>query len=594
MTRTSQPDGVHLHRVLGLRDVVLLNISAIVGLRWLSTAAQIGPSSLALWVLGLLAFFIPLGMSVLELSSRLPGEGGLYLWAKAAFGDAHGFIAGWTYWVSNLVFFPSMLLFGSGVFCHIAGDRWLHLAGDPAFNTAFALIVLWGATLLNVLGLGRAKWLQNLGGSATWIAAVLIVGAGAYAWHRYGAATAITPASVAPDLGSFATYTTLATIALAFSGLELGPIMGGEIRDPRKVMPRAILISTTSIALIYMVGTAALLVALPQGQVDIIAGIPQALEAVGTRLGIPAFGSISAMLLLVANIGGLSAFVSATARLPLVVGVDRYLPAPLARLHPRFGTPWIALLVQAAITSLILLASLSGSTIHEAYVVLLDMTVIMSLLPLLYIFASLPVLRRRAAGRDEGITLVPGGPVRVLGVGGPRIHTTAFAVVTSPFRPTVGSPMPFLLKVVGGCTLLIGVGMAFYIKGAAADERYIDVGPAQPRIDPARQHRPAVPVLADDHVRGDRRRVSRPATGSTAGCASWRRHCTCSPPCIWVRGWMLDGSVASRWVDVLHARGVDIGIPWFAVYARMALMVLGTTAAVVFLVWRPWRRDDRR
>ncbi len=462
----SQSGGVQLHRVLGLRDVVLLNISAIVGLRWLSTAAQIGPSSLALWALGLLAFFIPLGMAVLELSSRIPGEGGLYLWAKEAFGDAHGFIAGWTYWVSNLVFFPSMLLFGSGVFCHVAGDRWLHLAGDPGFHAAFALIVLWGATLLNVLGLGRAKWLQNLGGSATWVAAVLIVAAGAYAWHRFGAATSITPATVAPDLGSFATYTTLATMALAYSGLELGPIMGGEIRDPRKVMPRAILISTTSIALIYMVGTAALLVALPHGQVDIIAGIPQALEAVGTRLGIPWFGSVGAVLLLVANIGGLSAFVSATARLPLVVGVDRYLPAPLARLHPRFGTPWIALLVQATITSLILLASLSGSTIHEAYVVLLDMTVILSLLPLLYIFASLPVLRRRAAGRDAGITLVPGGRIACWVWAGLGFTTTAFAVVTSAVPPDAGSPMRFLVKVVGGCALLIGVGMAFYFNGS--------------------------------------------------------------------------------------------------------------------------------
>ena len=56
--------------------------------------------------------------------------------------------------------------------------------------------------------------------------------------------------------------------------------------------------------------------------------------------------------------------------------------------------------------------------------------------------------------------------------------------------------------------------------------------------------------------------------------------------------WMFDGSVAMRWVNLLHARGVDIGIPWFAVYARMALMVLGTAAAVVLLVWRPWRRDE--
>ena len=83
-----------LARVLGTRDLVLLNIAAIVGLRWLTTAAKIGPSSLILWALGLILFFVPVALAVLELSSRLPGEGGLYLWTKAAFGNRHGFIAG--------------------------------------------------------------------------------------------------------------------------------------------------------------------------------------------------------------------------------------------------------------------------------------------------------------------------------------------------------------------------------------------------------------------------------------------------------------------------------------------------------------------
>src|SRR5512135_195350 len=181
---------VRLHRVLGTSDLVLLNIAAIVGLRWLSTAAQIGPSSLVLWILGLACFFIPLALAVIELSSRLPGEGGLYLWAKAAFGDVHGFIAGWTYWIANLVFFPSALLFSAGVSVHIGGDRWIALATDDSYNLIYCLTVLWIATGLSILGLERAKWLQNIGGIATWIAAALILAAGAPAAFRFGPATA--------------------------------------------------------------------------------------------------------------------------------------------------------------------------------------------------------------------------------------------------------------------------------------------------------------------------------------------------------------------------------------------------------------------
>src|SRR5665213_1654190 len=132
-----------LHRALGTLDLVLLNVAAIVGLRWLSVAAQIGPSSLTLWAAGMITFLIPAALTVLELSSRLPGEGGVYLWSKAAFGDLHAFIAGWSYWIANLVFFPSLLIFGAGAFLYIHGGTWLELADNPIYTGTFCLSVLW-------------------------------------------------------------------------------------------------------------------------------------------------------------------------------------------------------------------------------------------------------------------------------------------------------------------------------------------------------------------------------------------------------------------------------------------------------------------
>src|SRR5262249_2618672 len=112
-----------LQRSLGTLDLVLLNIAAIISFRWLSIAAQIGPSSLILWALGMLTFLVPSALTVLELSSRLPGEGGLYIWSKAAFGELHSFVVGWSYWVGNLVFFPTLLLFIAGVLPYVAGGR---------------------------------------------------------------------------------------------------------------------------------------------------------------------------------------------------------------------------------------------------------------------------------------------------------------------------------------------------------------------------------------------------------------------------------------------------------------------------------------
>ena len=464
LVTTPEENGGHgLHRVLGTWDLMLLNVVAIVGFRWLSTAAQIGPSSLVLWLLGLIGFFIPLALAVLELSSRLPGEGGLYLWSKAAFSDMHGFIAGWTYWISNLVFLPSLLLFSAGIFLHIGGGRWLAYAGSSGYNLSYCLRVLWMATGLGILGLQRSKWLQNIGGIATWTAAALILGAGALAAYRFGSATTLSVAKLMPDFGRLATFSTLAAMALAFAGLELGPILGGEIRDPHRQIPRATLASCIIITAIYICGTSALLVALPSSMIDVIAGIPQALNAIGERIGLPLFGTLTATLVALSTIGGVSAWVTGTARLPYVVGVDRYLPQALARVHPKYGTPHVALLIQGVMATLVLLAAMSGASIHEAFVILVDMTIVTSLLPLLYIMAALPILRHRAAGRNEAVFLVPGGTVACWLVGLTGCATTLLAIVTSMIPPADSqSPSLFLLKVVGGSALLIGVGLLFY------------------------------------------------------------------------------------------------------------------------------------
>ena len=101
---------IELPRSLGLRDLVLLNVVGIVSLRWLATSAAAGPSVLSLWVLAALLFFLPLGLAVSDLSARYPHQGGVYAWTKTAFGEGHGFLCGWCYWVNNLLYYPNLLI----------------------------------------------------------------------------------------------------------------------------------------------------------------------------------------------------------------------------------------------------------------------------------------------------------------------------------------------------------------------------------------------------------------------------------------------------------------------------------------------------
>lgn len=453
-----------LHRTLGLWDLVFLNVAAILGLRWLSTAAQMGPSSLVLWVFAMLVFFVPLGLIVSELSTRLPGEGGVYLWAKEAFGPLHGFIAGWTYWVNNLFYYPSLLLFISGVFLYLGGDDWLGLQDSALYNAAFSLGLLWLVIGLNVVGLERGKWIQNVGGVSKWAVFVLILVFGIWSAFKFGSSVEFTAASLVPDL-NFSTITFLATMTFAFAGFELAPVMSGEIKDPRRSLPRAMIISGISISVIYMAGTGFVLAAIPEGDVNVITGIPQAFAAIGARLALPFLAAVGALLILVASTGGLGAWIAGAARMPFVIGIDRYLPKALGDIHPKWGSPYKALIVTGVLTTILMLAAVAGSTIEEAYILLVDMAIILYFIPFLYLFLALPILQRRGVGDGPGVLPIPGGVVATWLLSLLGFAATLFSIILAMIPPEgTESPILFVTKTVGGTILFLGVGLVFYLR----------------------------------------------------------------------------------------------------------------------------------
>lgn len=455
--------GTGLHRTLGVTDLVFLNIAAILGIRWLSTAAQMGPSSLVLWVLAVVIFFIPSGLTVMELSSRDSGEGGIYLWIKAAFGEQHGFIAGWAYWVNNLFYFPGLLLFIAGAFLFFGGSEWLGLGESGLYNAAFSLTLLWLVIGTNVIGLERGKWIQNIGAIATGAVFVVLAVGGIWAWAKHGSATSITSASMLPNFSDFSTLTFFATMTFAFAGLELGPVMGGEIKNPARSLPRSMLISGLIIATIYIAGTGLLMVAVPEGEINVISGIPQALAAIGERIALPSLAVVGALLVVMSSTGGLGAWISGVARIPYVIGIDRYLPAALGKTHPKWGTPHVALITQGVVVTFLMLAAVAESTIEEAYIMLLDMCIVLYFIPFLYMFAALPALRRKAAGNNAGISLVPGGTIGLWLCSGLGFAATLLSVALAVMPPAgSANPLLFVMKVGGGTLLFVVAGMVFY------------------------------------------------------------------------------------------------------------------------------------
>jgi glutamate:GABA antiporter len=159
-------DAVGLRRTLGTRDVVLFNLVAVLGIRWFSTAARSGPSSITLWVLAAAMFFIPEGLAVAELASRYPRAGGIYAWTKQRFGEGHAFLCGWCYWIVNVLYYPQLLLSTAVIATYVFGMADRGLGDNWWFVLPTTLVALWLAAGVNIVGLSTGKWLQNLGGLA--------------------------------------------------------------------------------------------------------------------------------------------------------------------------------------------------------------------------------------------------------------------------------------------------------------------------------------------------------------------------------------------------------------------------------------------
>jgi amino acid transporter len=452
-----------LKRGIRFRDLALFYVCGSLSIRWAASAAASGPSSLMVWIAALLCFFIPLAASVMELSSRYPAEGGLYVWTRHAFGDGCGFLAAWTYWMSNLPYFPGVLYFGAASALFAFGNRGDALRANPLYFVLFAGIALAVITLLNIRGVDAGKWLNNVSAFGGILPLSLLIVLGMVSLVRFGSATHFDAESMALHW-SIKNAIFWSTIFFAFVGVEAGSFMGDEIENPRRVIPLAIVTGGAITTIGYVCGTAALLVALPSDAVGGPDGIVSGLRALTTRLGLEWLLPVAALLVAVNAVGGAAAFLSSTSRLPFVAGIDYYLPPVFGRIHPRYRTPWISIGLYGLAGIVVALLGQAGTTVRGAYDVLVSMAVLATFLPFLFIFASMIRLQREPAGPE--VRRVPGGkPVAILlGVLGFLSTLVTIGLSAFPSDDEPNKPLA-VLKVVGSTGIMVAAGIVVYLIG---------------------------------------------------------------------------------------------------------------------------------
>jgi amino acid transporter len=457
---------------MGFWDVLLFNIATVLGPRWVAAAAHNGTSSISLWVLAAAFFFVPTAFVITELSTRFPHEGGLYVWSKEAFGDFHGFVAGWTYWIYSFFYFPGLLLASAAMGAYIGGSSWGHLAQSRPFLLGGSFFLLAVAVGLNIVGLNIGKWLQNAGGLMTYLPLLLLIATGGTIWLRYGSATHFTWANMLPRW-NWETVNFWPQILFAFAGLELVSAMSDEIRDAQRTLARAIWGSGILIAVAYIASTFAVLAIMQAAPVDPKSGVYQALSIGSEALKIGLVGMIAAFLVTFGNAGGVGTTVAGLSRVPFIVGVDRYLPAAFGKLHPKWRTPYVSILVQAGISLALLLLSNINETTSGAYQILVDAATILYFIPFLYMYAAVIKLAwRKDRAANEHAILIPGGKIGVWIAGGFGFLITLGGIVLSFVPPGESeNKLVFSLKLISGTVIAVALGLILYYRGVRAKAR---------------------------------------------------------------------------------------------------------------------------
>jgi amino acid transporter len=387
----SVPAQPGLVRAIRRWDLIALAINSIVGAGIFGLPSEvfrrIGSYSLFAFIVCALVVTLII-LCFAEVGSRFSETGGPYLYAREAFGPVVGFEVGWLIWVARVTAFAA----NSNILVDYLAFFW-PAAGSGLGRALSITLVVAGLTVVNLTGVRNAANVGNFFTVAKLLPLVLFISVGLFVLEPGNFSLA-----VRPPFGEFSVSVLL--LIYAFSGFEMAAIPGGELKDPRRDIPRALLVAIAVVAVLYF-----LIQLVAIGTLPALASSSRPLADAGARFLGGIGGAIISAGALVSIAGNLNVILLVASRLPFAMAERRELPHFLAATHPRYRTPHVSVLVTAAV---VLALALSGSFVYAATI-----SVIARLLSYAITAAALPVFRRRSSAPPAGFRAPAGVAVTV-------------------------------------------------------------------------------------------------------------------------------------------------------------------------------------
>jgi amino acid transporter len=444
-----------------LRDLVFAQVLTVVGSSWVGLAAGLGRAQTLVWLLALVSFYLPVAVAVFHLNRAMPLEGGLYVWARAAFGDALGFITAWNIWLYALSSIATILFQIPSEMSYMIGPSAASLPESHAFVYSLLAVLIGLLAWTALRGLSLGKWIHNVAGASMILAVGLLILAPLWSW-LHGHPVHFAPFTFALPHTDKRSLALIGQILFASSGLEYIAILAGETHSPARDIGRSVVIATPIVFAMFMLGTGSVLAfhdANPGTAINFIAPIPQTLRLAFAGNGAATLIARFSILLLQIRILGASSYLfTGVTRLPMTAGWDHLAPRWFTRLHPRFRTPANSIYFTTGIVAAMLVLGSAGVRAAEAFALLNNASTEF------YVLAYIAMFAIAFFGAHNLRSYLPGWVIAWCGIGG--LTCVLILVLNAYPFVDVASPLGFAAKIVGtvaGANLL---GYFFYRRAA--------------------------------------------------------------------------------------------------------------------------------
>ncbi len=445
----------HLRR-LGIFSLVMITVGSVDSIRNLPTTALFGSSLIFFFTAAALCFLLPTALVSAELASSSTESGGVYAWVKHAFGVQTGFVAVWFQWIENIFWYPAILAFVAATVGYLISPE---LATHKVFLTSVILIAFWGATIINLLGIRSSALFSSfctIVGLVIPMLMIIVLGA---VWMVTERPIQIhfNMHSIIPHFSDTHLWVALTGIMLSFCGMEIATVHAGDVRDPQRSYPSAMLISTLVLLFTLMCGSLAIAVVLPNNQISLVAGLMQAFHAFFAAYNMEWVLPFIALTLVVGGMGSVSNWIIAPTRGLLVASRDGNLPKH-CRHENRLGAPSVLLIYQAVIVSIISLVFLLMPTVNASYWLLTALAAQLYMVMYVLMFAAAIRLRYKKAHHSMVKAFrIPGGNWGIWVVSGVGIVASFLTFVISFIPPEniqIGSVFVYETLLVSGLILM--------------------------------------------------------------------------------------------------------------------------------------------